>query len=173
MKKWIENISRKVGFTQTETKIILLLLITFLIGLIINYIKISRRSTTLLEFDYSVSDSLYNAAMGDVDTDDSTNVNKEAKKIFASKTELLDFGKAKNKFELDKKKREIKLKIININKASINELTGLPGVGHTTAENILSYRSKIGKITKAEQLLNVKGIGRSKLSRISSLIKFD
>jgi len=55
---------------------------------------------------------------------------------------------------------------ININTASISELTRLPGIGPKTAEKIYEYRKRFGKFKAVEELLNVKGIGPKKLERI-------
>lgn len=173
MKKWIENISRKVGFTHTETKILLILLVVFLFGIIINYIKNSANSPGMFEFDYSVSDSLYNAALMENEGAESNIEDSIAKKTFASKTELLDFVEGKMKHRLETEKSKLPPKIVNINLATKDELARLPGLGDKTAENIIQYREKIGRITKTDQLLNVKGIGKSKLNKISSFIKFE
>lgn len=59
---------------------------------------------------------------------------------------------------------------ININVASKIELTQLPGIGPKTADKILSYRKENGKFQKVEDLLNVKGIGEKKLSKIKPLV---
>ncbi len=49
--------------------------------------------------------------------------------------------------------------IVHINSADVEELQRLPGVGPATAEKILEYRSRVGKFTQPEQLMDVKGIG--------------
>ena len=48
---------------------------------------------------------------------------------------------------------------ININKASVEELTQLKGVGHQYAERIVQYREEHGPFTSAEDIMNVPGIG--------------
>lgn len=53
---------------------------------------------------------------------------------------------------------------INLNSATASQLDTLPGVGPTTARAIISYRTKHGPFTKVEDLLNVTGIGPSKLA---------
>jgi comEA protein len=59
---------------------------------------------------------------------------------------------------------------ININKASISELTRLPGVGPRIAEKIYEYRKQVGKFKSVEELLNVKGIGPKKLEKMRPYI---
>ena len=59
---------------------------------------------------------------------------------------------------------------LNINQAGVEELTLLPGIGETTAGQIIDYRSKHGPFTKIEDLTNVNGIGDSRLSKIRDYI---
>jgi len=48
---------------------------------------------------------------------------------------------------------------VNINKASVSELTTLNKVGEKYAERIVEYRKKNGAFKKPEDIMNVKGIG--------------
>lgn len=59
---------------------------------------------------------------------------------------------------------------ININSATAEELTQLPGVGEATANKIISYRQENGKFQNIEDLKNVPGIGNSKFENIKELI---
>ncbi len=55
---------------------------------------------------------------------------------------------------------------VNINTATIEQLQTLPGVGPAMAKSIVDYRSKVGKFTKTEELINVKGIGEKKFQKL-------
>jgi len=55
----------------------------------------------------------------------------------------------------------------NINTAGIEELSALKGIGTSTAEKIVKYR-KEHKFEKAEDLMNVKGIGQKKFDAIKA-----
>ena len=55
---------------------------------------------------------------------------------------------------------------MNINTATAEELTTLPGVGQVTAEAIISYRETHGPFTEVGQLQQVKGIGPAKFSAL-------
>ncbi|MCJ7765126.1 MAG: helix-hairpin-helix domain-containing protein [Thiovulaceae bacterium] len=61
----------------------------------------------------------------------------------------------------------VSLWAVNINSASIEELSTLPGIGTVTAEKIVAYR-KDHKFKKASDLMNVKGIGQKKLDKIQA-----
>lgn len=59
---------------------------------------------------------------------------------------------------------------IHINSASAPELERLPGIGPVLAENIVEHRQKYGPFQRPEDLLEVEGIGPSKLEAIADLI---
>ena len=55
---------------------------------------------------------------------------------------------------------------INLNTATEEQLQSLPGIGPSSAKNILEYRSKTGKFNRIEEIINVKGIGEKKFEKI-------
>lgn len=59
---------------------------------------------------------------------------------------------------------------ININTATWEELTLLPGVGEAIAKDIVAYRNLHGRFTSISQLDEVKGIGEGKLAAIKDYI---
>jgi len=59
---------------------------------------------------------------------------------------------------------------INLNTATIDQLTTLPGVGRKTAELIIEYRTKSGGFKKIEELMNVKGIGEKTFLKLKPLV---
>lgn len=59
---------------------------------------------------------------------------------------------------------------ININRASVDEIETLPGIGPTTAAAIVAYRETNGAFSAIEDLLRVTGIGDAKLAAIRELI---
>ncbi len=54
---------------------------------------------------------------------------------------------------------------ININTATVEELTQLKNVGVKTAERIVAYREANGPFRSTDDLTNVKGIGEKILDR--------
>lgn len=60
---------------------------------------------------------------------------------------------------------------VNINTATVEQLTTLPGIGEATASKIIEYRKENGKFKKVEDLKNVPGIGDSKFQNIKEMLK--
>lgn len=59
---------------------------------------------------------------------------------------------------------------INLNKASVEELQTISGVGESTANKIISYRNTNGKFNSIEELKNVSGIGDKKFEDIKEFV---
>ena len=60
--------------------------------------------------------------------------------------------------------------MVNLNTATAEQLTGLPGIGEAKAAAILSYRAKIGQFTDIEEIKNVSGIGEAMFEKIKDKI---
>lgn len=61
--------------------------------------------------------------------------------------------------------------VVNINTANATELDSLPGIGPSTAEAIVSWRTTHGPFESVDALLDVRGIGEAKLDAIRSRIR--
>jgi competence protein ComEA len=59
---------------------------------------------------------------------------------------------------------------VNLNTASVAQLEGLPGIGKAMAERIVEYRQKNGSFKKAEDLMNVRGIGEKNFLKLKALV---
>ena len=59
---------------------------------------------------------------------------------------------------------------ININTATINELTKLNGIGESKAKLIIEYRTKNGKFKDIKDIMNIKGISETLFSKIKENI---
>lgn len=60
--------------------------------------------------------------------------------------------------------------LIDLNGAAATDLESLPGVGPVLAERIVQYRDAHGPFQRVEDLLEVSGIGESKLGSIRDLV---
>lgn len=55
---------------------------------------------------------------------------------------------------------------VNLNSATIDELTSLDGIGPKTAQKIIDYREEHGGFSLVEELMEVPGIGPAKFDRV-------
>ncbi|HED24487.1 MAG TPA: hypothetical protein ENN91_05115, partial [Firmicutes bacterium] len=59
---------------------------------------------------------------------------------------------------------------ININHASAQELTALPGIGTVRAEQIVAHREKFGPFTDIREIMDVSGIGEKTFENLADRI---
>jgi comEA protein len=85
---------------------------------------------------------------------------------------LSDSSVDSNKYTQKKEIKELTVtkKLVNINTASVDELTGLKGIGKKTAQKIVNYRNETGSFETTEDIMKVKGIGKAKYSAIRDYI---
>ena len=57
---------------------------------------------------------------------------------------------------------------VNLNTASVEQLTTLPGVGPKLAARIVEYRQKSGAFRSTQELMNVKGVGEKNFAKIEA-----
>ena len=62
--------------------------------------------------------------------------------------------------------------MIDINKATPEMLSAIPGIGPKLSEAITAYRDANGSFAQAKDLLNVEGIDMSLLEKIKPFLKF-
>jgi|WetSurMetagenome_2_1015567.scaffolds.fasta_scaffold348424_1 comEA protein len=55
---------------------------------------------------------------------------------------------------------------INLNAATLEQLQTLPGIGPVIAKSIIDHRTKVGKFSRIEEIINIKGIGEKKFQKI-------
>jgi len=67
-------------------------------------------------------------------------------------------------------KKQPPVKPIDINAATVKELEQLPGVGPTTANAIILFRTRSGRFRRVEDLLAVRGISETKLKNMRRYI---
>jgi len=163
----LTKLSKKIGFTETEIKVILFLAVGFLIGFGIKMYK-DNSKPGYKTYDYKKEDSLFNFYNNRAEKNQKDEINKKENKLVDSKEEVLDFSSTG--FE---KKKSLPLpeeKSININNADLQTFIRLPGIGEITAQKIIDLRIKKGKFENLEELMEVKGIGEVKFNKIKKFL---
>ncbi len=60
---------------------------------------------------------------------------------------------------------------LDINRATIAQLDTLPGIGPVTAQRIIDYRTKVGRINAVDELKKISGLGGAKFEEIKALLR--
>jgi comEA protein len=165
-----------LSFTRNETKIILFIIIVFLSGFSIKYLKFITVQYNKSTYDYSNSEEMFRKlskgnltsfSNDSLDQKDSLNIyeNQLKQKLQVAEDTLKLKGKKKSK-----KEENLKPKSININTATKEILITLPGVGESTAEKIIKYRELHKGFKKIEHIMKVKGIGKKKFDNMKEYI---
>lgn len=167
MNKILDKLSLKFGLTKIEVKTVLFVFTLFVFGLIVNYAKLKISEPPKRTFSYDFQDSLFKA-LNNKKNNESILTKKKEKRV-DSEAELLDFSNKKLVSKQETSSISVELSI-NINTATENTLTKLPGIGPKTAMKIVELRSKKNGFSSLTELLEVKGIGTKKLDRIKKYL---
>ncbi|MFH0736349.1 MAG: helix-hairpin-helix domain-containing protein [bacterium] len=151
----------KFGFTETEGNVILFLSIFFIIGFAIFTLK-NTDSTKKINFEYSTEDSIFNASK----TDSVLIIN--SKNSIKSKQKVSKFNKIKSVQKLNNK--TIGFKRINLNTSTKETLMQIPGIGEKTAADIITLRTKNGKINSLIDLMEIKGMKRNIITQLRAYV---
>ena len=60
---------------------------------------------------------------------------------------------------------------LDLNRATAAQLDTLPGIGPVTAQRILDYRNKVGRIKSVDELKKISGLGGAKFEEIKNLLR--
>ena len=150
----------KLGFTETESKVSIFLIVTLVFGSGAYYVKNYYSANEKKEFDYTKTDSIFHSKSANIKSLDKSENN--ISDSFDYKEELSNFSKKGNNSN-----SPIKL---DINSADLASLIKLPGIGEKTAQRIIKFRDAKKKIINLEELLAVKGIGKAKLRELKKFL---
>ena len=59
---------------------------------------------------------------------------------------------------------------VNLNKASLEELQTVRGIGPALAERIIQYRDEHGRFERIEDIVQVRGVGEAKFEKLKSQV---
>jgi comEA protein len=158
--KFINRLADKYGFTSEELKVILFFIVLIAAGAV--YKLSTGQNFSHDKHIYTKQDSLFFQILGDTQA-----VAISHDSLFRSADSISGLSAVKRE---SPHKGSIPEKSININKASVKELSLLPGVGEKTAEKIIAYRNRIGSYKSLEQIMDVKGIGVKKFEKMKRFI---
>jgi len=60
---------------------------------------------------------------------------------------------------------------IDLNRADIDDLVAVPGIGPATAQRIVAFRDEHGPFRRVEDLLKIQGIGEKSLEKLRPYLK--
>jgi competence protein ComEA len=60
---------------------------------------------------------------------------------------------------------------VDLNRASAQELIGLPGIGEVMAKRIIDFREQNGPFERVEDLMKVKGIGEKSFAKLRPYVR--
>jgi competence protein ComEA len=60
--------------------------------------------------------------------------------------------------------------LVDLNRATADQLEALPGIGAVLAQRVIAFRESAGRFRTVDDLRGVKGIGAKKFDRLKSLV---
>ena len=133
-----------------------------IIGVAVTTVMIKAKRKDVIVIDANNN----NVENSDNSVSENAEKNKESKTDKAEKT-----TKANSEKPDDTKQTSAPVSFpIDINKADLQQLCAIDGVGESTAQRILDYRSSVGVISSLDMLLNVEGIGKKTLTKLENYL---
>ena len=179
--KWLYKLQQKASITSYEAGSLAIVLALLMGGLGYQYLvpvtaPIAINPATHKQFQMQAN-TLKNQALG-VSTSSGTTSSDSSSAASASMTtdpalpppETLPLGMEKSG-GASRRNAKLPPAPVNLNTAGASELQRLPGVGEATAQKILAHRHSIGRFSRIEQMMDVKGIGEKKFAKMKPYLR--
>lgn len=167
MRNILDYFSHKLSLTAQEIKSAIFIITILFLGLFVKFTNLKLSGRPVDNNEVIFFKNLEKAI--EIQQNSAVEQNKIIEKRVDSDLELSDFSV--EKFDFNKKlDKNLKLKSIDLNSASVSELTKLPGIGQKTAEKIVEFRQQPNGFKVIEDLLKVKGIGNKKFNTIKKYL---
>ncbi len=169
-KNYISHLQTIFGATKSELIFAAIILVGLFAGVLIRLLsngelqEKENRSTVSIDALYNALDSL-----AEVEKTTYTGTDLHDREIPALAKGDTIVNDENSLFPFPQKKKAYPTSPVNINTATKQELTTLPGIGNSTAEKIIAYRERHPFQTVA-QIMNVKGIGKKKYAELKQYI---
>ena len=137
-RQWLETLA----ISRQQIIVIVILIVPLIVGLFITHWR-KEKEVTSYEIGANSEDVLLTTKVAEI----------ESLWYDAERS-----AENKSSFILAKK--------VDLNRASQDELTRLPGIGTALAQRIVAFREQKGRFSTVAELLQVKGIGKKKLEKL-------
>jgi competence protein ComEA len=142
----LHTLHDRLGFTPAELRAVLLLALALVVGTAVRLLRVpAAAEAPATPASYATLDSLFAAR---------------------SRTTIHTPGTPTGR----QRKRSPAARSVDINRATLDELLTLPGIGPVNARRILDYRAAHGPFRSVEALAEVRGIGPRTLQRLRPFV---
>jgi competence protein ComEA len=160
--KQLENLARRLSLTKAEISLVSMLLGFLVLGVILKNIRSVEEADQLVK-------KAETARLREAEVDSLIKLAAiDQAKVREEVFEEVDAEKSDQPAEKHATHRSFEKKTFNgtisFNKAGINQLQKIPGIGPVMAGRLITFRTaKGGKVMQFQEFLEVKGIGKKKL----------